>query len=368
MTALPDLSQSVFSHEEIVALLSVVDPQDVEAVRAAAEKVLLKECGNGVYLRGLIEASNVCRCDCHYCGIRKSNTKVRHYTLAQNDILLLAQQAANLGYGSIVIQTGERQNKTFLDALEKTIQLIKTETVSDALPQGIGITLCIGEQTEETYRRLFKAGAHRYLLRIETTNPVLFSRIHPADQHFETRVHCLQRLKKIGYQVGTGVMIGLPGQTIEDLANDILFFKEQDIDMIGMGPFIPHPDTPLGGVACPDEATRLHLGHMMIAATRLVLRDVNIAATTALQALDPAGRERAFRFGANVMMPLMTPGEAREDYNLYPGKPNLKETNNDYQVSFSAFLNEIGRTLGQNQWGDAPHASRGGGNSPPFSS
>jgi biotin synthase len=195
----------------------------------------------------------------------------------------------------------------------------KKKRKATGLPKGLGLTLCVGEQSEETYVRLFEAGAHRYLLRIETANPALFASIHPPEQKFETRLVCLRKLRKIGYQVGTGVMIGLPEQTLHDLADDILFFKNEDIDMIGMGPFIPHEDTPLWTSPCPAAAERLRLGLMMIAVTRLVLRNVNIAATTALQALDPLGREKALRYGANVMMPLMTPEGPREDYQLYPG-------------------------------------------------
>lgn len=355
---LPDLSQTAFTHQEIVQILSVTEPDQIESVRAAAEEVLLKECGDAVYMRGLIEASNVCRCDCHYCGIRKSNASVQRYTLGAEDIVALAQHAADVGYGSIVIQTGERQNKSFIDDLEKTILRIKQETRRDFLPQGLGITLCVGEQTEETYRRLFEAGAHRYLLRIETTNPSLFARIHPTDQIFETRVSCLLALKSIGYQVGTGVMIGLPGQTTDDLANDILFFQKLDIDMIGMGPFVPHPDTPLGNVPCGHGAERLRLGLLMIAATRLVLRDVNIAATTALQTLDPKGREKAFRFGANVVMPLMTPEGPRENYQLYPGKPFLNESAESCRIELAASITAAGRKLSLNAWGDPLHATR----------
>ncbi|MGE4350796.1 MAG: [FeFe] hydrogenase H-cluster radical SAM maturase HydE [Bdellovibrionales bacterium] len=352
------MPQTAFSREEIADILGLRDKTKIEAIRQTAQDVLLKECGDGVYMRGLVEISNACRCDCCYCGIRKSNRTVERYTLTQEDILKIARKCAAIGYGSIVLQSGERQDPAFLDELVDTLRRIKEETRGDHLPDGLGITLCIGEQTESAYRRLFEAGAHRYLLRIETTNPTLFAQIHPPEQKFETRLACLRTLKKIGYQVGTGVMIGLPGQTLLDLADDILFFKNEDIDMIGMGPFIPHKDTPLGALPCPDASERFRLGLMMIAATRLVLRDVNIAATTALQALDPLGREKALRYGANVMMPLMTPEGPRENYELYPGKPFINETSEACHAGLAANIAAAGRTLGLNVWGDAPHATR----------
>lgn len=358
MSLLPDLTQKEFSREDIATILAATEVGEINKIRVAAEDVLLKHCGAEVYMRGLVEASNVCRCDCFYCGIRKSNKTVTRYDLGVDELVSLAQQCVAFGYGSMVIQTGERSDKKFIDNLETAIHRIKNETCGDNLPQGLGITLSVGEQTKETYRRFFEAGAHRYLLRIETTNPELFAQIHPPEQRIETRLECLRTLREVGYQVGTGVMIGLPGQSIEDLANDIMFFKTHDIAMIGMGPFIPHEQTPLWGKQCPDEESRLRLGLLMIAATRLVLRDVNIAATTALQAIDPQGREKALRFGANVMMPMMTPENVRLDYLLYPNKPNLNENAANARLDMEAFLKNIGRNLGLNKWGDAPHATK----------
>jgi len=343
---------------DLIKLLGAKEPEEIEAVQAEAERVLLAHCGNGVYLRGLVEASNACACDCLYCGIRKSNRDVNRYTLSLEDILACARQCAEMGYGSMVIQSGERADKKFLDTIEEAVKRIKAETATDKQPEGLGITLCIGQQTYETYKRLYDAGAHRYLLRIESTNPKLFAQMHPAEQSFESRVTCLKMLGEIGYQVGTGVMIGLPGQTLEDLADDILFFSTLDIDMIGMGPFIPHPGTPLGDLPCPDVPERVRLALLMIAVTRLKLKDVNIAATTALQALDPVGREKGLRFGANVIMPQMSPTDVRADYQLYPGKPCLDENAKDCQSCLNMRIEFAGRKIGLYAWGDSIHAKK----------
>jgi biotin synthase len=343
---------------ELAKILGATEPAEIEAVRAAAERVLLENCGDKVFLRGLVEASNACACDCFYCGIRKSNRNVNRYTLEADDIVACARQCSEMGYGSMVIQSGERSDRKFIDLVAGAVERIKTETRSEAQPEGLGITLCIGQQNYDTYRRLYEAGAHRYLLRIETTNPELFARLHPEDQTFESRVECLAMLRDIGFQLGTGVMIGLPGQTLDDLAGDILFFRQHDIDMIGMGPFIPHPDTPLGGEACPDVETRVRLALLMIAATRLALKDVNIASTTALQALDPIGREKGLRFGANVVMPQVTPQDVRRDYQLYPGKPCLEENAGECQSCLGMRIEFAGRKIGYHQWGDSLHAGK----------
>ncbi len=349
-------AQKDLGRQDLVKLLSASTPEQIEAVRAEAERVLLANCGDGVFLRGLVEASNACACDCLYCGIRKSNRDVNRYTLSLEDILACARQCADYGYGSMVIQSGERADKKFVDLVAEAVARIKAETQTDKQPDGLGITLCIGQQSYETYQRLYDAGAHRYLLRIESTNPKLFAKIHPADQTFESRVECLKMLRDIGYQVGTGVMIGLPGQTIEDLADDILFFSTMDIDMIGMGPFIPHPETPLWGEPVADVPARVQLALLMIAATRLKLRDVNIASTTALQALDPVGREKGLKFGANVIMPQMSPTDVRADYQLYPGKPCLDENAKECQSCLNMRIEFAGRKIGLYAWGDSQHA------------
>lgn len=347
-----------FDHADLVALLSALEAEDISTIQVAAERRLFEECGNAVYYRGLVEASNVCRCDCFYCGICKSNAAVNRYTLSADEILECARQCAAFGYGSIVIQSGERGDKRFLDDIEVVLRRIKLETRSPELPDGLGITLSLGQQSRETYQRLYAAGAHRYLLRIETSNPKLFASIHPPEQTLEARLEALTVLRDAGFQVGTGVMIGLPGQTLDDLAADIEFFRELDVDMIGMGPFIPHKDTPMGSLPCLSAVERVRLTLLMIAATRLALRDVNIASTTALQALDPLGREKGLQFGANVLMPQITPQAVRCDYQLYPGKPHLDESVEACRVELDARIAAVGRIVGYNQWGDAAHARK----------
>lgn len=326
-----------------------------------AEETLLHYCGNKVYYRGLIEFSNECANDCHYCGIRAGNPKIKPYRLPLDRIVSAAKWCAEQGYGSIVLQSGERRDDDFVDFVETAVRAVKKGTVGKKLPRGLGVTLCVGEQTAEVYKRFFEAGSHRYLLRIETTNPVLFARIHPSHQRFDDRIAALHRLRDAGFQVGTGVMIGLPGQTVDDLANDLLFFKEMDIDMIGMGPYIVHNDTPMATWPDANDRTpreRFDLALRMIAAARLLLKNVNIAATTALQAIDPVGREKGLQFGANIIMPQVTPLEVRKEYVLYEGKPCLDESAEHCKGCLEMRIRSVDRTVGYDDWGDSRHVRR----------
>lgn len=341
--------------------MSLRDAKEVEAVRSRAEHILLDHCGRDVYYRGLIEFSNSCACDCLYCGIRRSNSAVKRYTLSMQEIVNQARWCASQGYGSLVLQSGERNDSRFVEFVVDAVKEIKKRTRGEKLPDGLGITLCVGEQTTETYRRFFDAGAHRYLLRIETSSPRLFRQWHPPGQTLENRLRCLESLKTIGFQVGTGVMIGVPGQTISELAEDICFFRNMDVDMIGMGPFIIHNQTPLASCQNQHQLSReetVSLALRMIAVTRIVLKDVNIAATTALQALDPVGREKGLRHGANVIMPQLTPTERRKDYLLYEGKPCLDETAGQCKNCLQTRLSSVDRTVGYDKWGDSIHWSR----------
>ncbi|MGL4854437.1 MAG: [FeFe] hydrogenase H-cluster radical SAM maturase HydE, partial [Lentisphaeria bacterium] len=259
------------------------------------------------------------------------------------------------GYASAVLQAGERNDNNFIDMIERILIAIKKQTNSK-----LRITLSLGEQSYDTYQRWFNAGAHRYLLRIESSNPTLFSKIHPKNHlhSFDYRVKCLHFLQKIGYQVGTGVMIGLPFQTIEDLANDILFFKNNDIDMIGMGPFIYHSQTPLNHFRnnwqIPNKDL-LNLALRMIATTRIVLKNVNIAATTALQALHNNGREFAIKAGANIIMPNTTQTQYRSSYQLYENKPCTDENASMCRGCLEKRIQLIGENIVYNQWGDSKH-------------
>ncbi|MDI9400694.1 MAG: [FeFe] hydrogenase H-cluster radical SAM maturase HydE [Limisphaerales bacterium] len=343
--------------DDIVALLQSCENEEQFArLQEEALATTLREIGPEVHFRGLIEFSNICSRDCFYCGIRKSNKKVERYCLSAEEIIELAEWSAKQGYGSIALQSGERSDPAFIDFVEETLRQIKSKTRSAALLNGLGITLCVGEQTKETFQRFFDAGAHRYLLRIETTSPSLFRQIHPSKQSLQTRLRSLEYLKEIGYQTGTGVMIGLPGQTYEDLARDILFFKEFDIDMIGMGPYLSHHDTPMSLYAEENQKNRLHIfkkSLAMIAATRIVCPKINIAATTALQTIDPAGRIDGLRFGANVLMPQTTPPGFRRNYLLYEGKPAMDENAEETRLALEREINEIGRQVSKNRWGDS---------------
>ena len=352
------LSKSAFTKEDIIRLLSVTNKEEIEAIRTKAYDVMKQHCGEEVYLRGLIEFSNYCINDCNYCGIRKSNSNVDRYILEKDEIIQSAKWCADNGYGSLVLQSGERNDDQFIDFIFDIVKSIKHETKSEKLPDGLGVTLCVGEQTPDNYKRLFDAGSHRYLLRIETSNKELYSELHPEYQNFERRVECLYSLKEVGFQVGTGVMIGFPNQTIEHLADDILFFKKMDIDMIGMGPYIVHNQTPMSDLAelYGSKKTEIYqLALKMIAVTRIVLKDVNIASTTALQAMFPMGREAGLMYGANIIMPLLTPTEVREQYQLYEGKPCLDEFSSDCFECIQYRIESTGRTIAKDKWGDSRH-------------
>jgi len=315
--------------------------------------------GNDVYYRGIIEFSNICACDCLYCGIRMSNKVVERFTLQEQEVMDASRWCAEAGYGSLVLQAGERKDPAFIEYVERLVRRIRSEIVHPELPQGLGITLSLGEQTLETYRRWYAAGAHRYLLRIETTHPALFGRIHPPSQTLEARLQALTDLATAGFQVGTGVMIGIPGQSLEMLTDDILFFRDHTIDMIGMGPWLFHPDTPMRDWPQPlSKEELLQLSLNMIAVVRLACPDVNIAATTALQAMVPDGRERGLSYGANVTMPNLTPVHARANYQLYDGKPCTNEGREECRGCLMGRVESVGRTVALNQWGDAPRFTR----------
>lgn len=339
---------------ELARLLAAETADEQARLFRAAYAVKTRHCGRQVSVRGLVEAGNVCAKDCLYCGIRRSNAAVARYRLAAEDIVRLAEETRSLGYASLVIQGGEVESEANTAFFEDVLRRLA--------PLALGVTLSLGEQSEETYRRWRAAGAARYLLRIETANPDLYRALHPADHSWERRVACLRALRRCGYQVGTGVMCGLPGQTLDDLAGDILFFGEIDADMIGMGPYIPHPDTPLGrAVEALDEdasCRRLELGLRMIAATRLFLHDVNIAAATALQALMDDGRERGLLAGANVLMPNVTDTRYRRSYQLYEGKPALDETSSDARTALDRRLAALGESIAYGVRGDSPHYHR----------
>ncbi len=362
------LRQTEFSRDDLTRLISLEAQDDREALYRAAYAVKARTVGRVAYFRGLIEFSNICTKDCLYCGIRKSHRGVRRFESTKDEILRLAKWVWENRYGSVVLQSGERTDPKFVLFVEDVLRGIKELSRGE-----LGITLCLGEQTEETYRRWFDAGAHRYLLRIEESNPALYARYHPQDGNhvWEVRDRCISVLKSIGYQAGTGVMIGLPGQTAENLADDILYYRRKGIDMIGMGPYIVASGTPMGdaveasgGNTAEEKRRRFVLGLNMIAATRLALPTVNIAATTALQGLDPRGRELGLRAGANVLMPIVTEPRHRPDYQLYDDKPCVEDTSEECLACVTGRVRWAGDEPGFGSWGDSRHWYERRGRSP----
>ncbi len=348
------LNKTGFAKNDLIELLCC-SGKDRDLLLKKSSEIKEQQVGNKVYLRGLIELTNRCAKNCYYCGIRRDNDKVNRYFISDDETLEAARFAYENRYGSIVIQTGEIQSEWFIRKIESLILDIKKLSGGK-----LGITLSCGEQTEETYRRWFDAGAHRYLLRIETSNPYLYAVLHPYDHRWNRRIECLRLLKKVGYMTGTGVMIGLPGQTVGDLANDLLFMKELDIDMCGTGPYIEHEDTPLvqlkDGLLPLQE--RFELTLKMIAVLRILMPDINIASTTALQAIDKTGREKALKIGANILMPNITPGNYRDDYKLYANKPCTDESPEDCGKYIEARVRLAGCEIGFDEWGDSKHYTK----------
>lgn len=339
------------SATELRLLLEVEDKDVLEQIFQEAYRVKLKHIGNKVYFRGIIEFSNICAKDCFYCGIRKSNKNVDRFKMAEDDIVKSALWTYENDYGSLVIQGGEIESAENASFIERIVKRIKSETDGK-----LGITLSLGEQTPEVYQRWFAAGAHRYLLRIESSNEELYQKLHPKNHSFQHRLNCIRKLKALGYQTGTGVMMGLPGQTSEDMANDILFFEREDIDMLGMGPYIVHNETPLAKqVENFDKEKQFMLGLKMIAVCRIYLKDVNIAAATALQALNPQGRELGIQAGANIIMPNITDTKYRANYQLYDGKPCLDENSSMCKGCLQRRIENVNETIGYGEWGDSPH-------------
>ncbi len=319
-----------------------------------AGKVQEKVVGKKVFFRGLIEFSNFCTKNCYYCGIRKDNRNIDRYDIPDDAILSAARFAYKNRYGSLVLQSGERSDDRFVERISRLLYEIKKLSKGE-----LGITISLGEQTRETYKEWFKAGAHRYLLRIESSDEELYYRIHPRDEKhdYQTRLKCLYTLKELGYQTGTGVMIGLPFQTYEHLAKDLLFMKEFDVHMVGMGPYIEHHDTPLYRYReqlWPLQR-RFEVALNMIATLRLLMPDINIAAATALQAIDPMGREKALKCGANIIMPNITPTANRKNYLLYENKPCTDEGADDCTNCLNVRIAMAGREVGYGEWGDSKH-------------
>ena len=296
--------------DELIAILA--DDSCNETLFKAANRVREEFLGDEIHLRGIIEFSNICRCNCAYCGLRRDNTQIERYRLEPETIIEFAQKAVSYGYKTIVLQSGE-DNYYSEDKMVQIIKGIKKLNVA--------LTLSIGEKSYEEYKIFKEAGADRFLLRIETTDEELYKKLH-YEMSFENRKKCLLNLRELGYEVGTGCLIGLPDQSFESLASDILFFKELNADMIGLGPFIPNKDTPLKDA----KGGAFELSIKVMALTRLLLPDINIPATTAMETLNSNGRVIALQSGANVVMPNVTEETYKKKYKLYPGKVCVNDT------------------------------------------
>lgn len=292
--------------EEIIRLLVSKDELTNNELYSLADKIRTRSVGNEIYLRALIEFSNICQRNCLYCGLRLNNKKLKRYSLSEDEILNCVENATNLGFKTIVLQSGE----SLTYSQKRLVNLIKEIKKYD-----VALTLSLGEKAYDEYKAYKDAGADRYLLRIETTDKNLYKQMHP-NSSFENRVECLNNLKKLNYEVGSGCLVGLPNQTVESLAEDILFFKKINADMIGIGPFISHPHTPLS----TSQNGNFSLAVKVMSITRILMPEINIPATTAMESLVQTGQKIALQCGANVVMINWTDDSVKKQYDIYPNK------------------------------------------------
>jgi biotin synthase len=348
------------NRDEILHWLRETDESRLEALWARADDTRRRAVGDAVHLRGLIEVSNHCIRSCAYCGIAACAPKVERYRMTREEIFECADRAKEYGFGTVVMQAGEDPGLRG-DWMAEIIHGIKART-------GLAITLSLGERDEADLRAWRAAGADRYLLRFETTDPALYRAIHPSlPGTLSDRIEQLLAMREIGFEIGTGVMVGIPGQTWDTLANDIWTFRDYDMDMIGIGPYLASPGTPLDGPL--GETLRLRAGTeqtpsdplttlKVLALTRLVCPETNIPSTTALATLDPAsGRASGLQRGANVVMPNLTPPKYRVLYQIYPGKAGLHETADITRAKIEAQIQALGRTVGRGP-GTSPRLSQ----------
>ena len=328
------MTNDTLDRSSIIELLTVT-PADELYWRA--DEVRREAVGDDVHLRGLIEFSNICRNDCLYCGIRRGNRQVQRYRMTEEELVETAKRAADLGFQTIVLQSGE---DLYFDQARmcRIIEQIKRIDVA--------LTLSVGERDYKDYKAFRDAGADRYLIRIETTDRDLYHRLNPG-MSWERRHECLLMIRELGYELGSGIMVGLPGQTVESITDDLLYLKDICIDMAGIGPFIPHPETPLAN----ESGGTLEQALRTMAVMRLLMPDINIPATTAMESLHPQGRIMALQAGANVVMPNVTEGEYRRLYELYPGKICVNDTPAHCRSCIGLKIRSIGRTIGQGRGG-----------------
>ena len=336
-------------HEDIRATLREADAARLAALWARADAVRRDHVGDAVHLRGLVEISNICVRQCAYCGIRAGAADVDRYRMPVADVLAGAERALSYGFGTIVLQAGEDPGLT-RTVVADMIRRIRQRT-------GLAITLSLGERSPDDLRAWRDAGADRYLLRFETSDRQLYARIHPTPPGAGAdRIAQLRILRDLGYEVGSGIMVGIPGQTWDSLADDVLAFRTLDLDMIGVGPFIACPGTPLAGALGATLRRQAGASQVpndvlttlkVVAVTRLVCPDVNIPSTTALATLDPAaGRANGLRCGANVVMPNLTPVRYRVLYRIYPGKAGIHEPAARSTARLRALITALGRVVG----------------------
>jgi len=341
-------------HSEILAWLREDEPARLAELWQKADQTRQQHVGGEVHLRGLVEISNYCIRLCGYCGLRAPHTELKRYRMSREEILGCVRQAVAFRYGTVVIQAGEDPGIE-ADWMAEVVRQIKRETP-------LAVTLSLGERMDEELSLWRTAGADRYLLRFETSNAALFDRIHPPRPGVPSdRIAMLRRLRELGYEVGSGVMIGIPGQTYEDLADDIRMFDELGLDMIGVGPYLPHPATPLGDATVerllPGDAQVPNnelMTYKVIALARLACPRANIPSNTALATLNlRQGRELGLVRGANVIMPNLTPPQYRALYEIYPSKACIRETGEQCHVCVTARIENLGREIGHGR-GDSP--------------
>jgi biotin synthase len=327
---------------EVRRWLQERDPRRLDQLWARADEVRRRYVGDEVHLRGLVEVSNHCVRQCHYCGLRAGRRALPRYRMNADEVFACAQQARAFGFGTVVLQAGEDPVLSS-DWVAEVVRRIKSTT-------GLAVTLSLGERTREELEAWREAGADRYLLRFETSDAGLFRAIHPSQAgRVRSRLSCLEELRSLGYEVGSGVMVGLPGQSYASLVDDLMLFREHDLDMIGIGPFIEHPDTPLGSVGRgPGEVPADELmTTIMMALARLACPQANIPSTTALATLNVAqGRELGLCRGANVVMPDLTPTKYRRAYEIYPSKARWFETAEQCAACVRRRIESIGRRTG----------------------
>jgi len=319
------------SKAEYIQLLQDDSEQTAENIFEIARRIRNRHYSNHIYVRGLIETTNYCRNDCYYCGIRKSNRQVVRYRLSEKEILDCCYRGYEMGFRTFVLQGGE--DPAWTDG--KVVKLIAG--IKQRYPD-CAVTLSLGEREKASYQRYYEAGADRYLLRHETANDSHYRKLHPAELSLEHRRQCLWDLKEIGFQVGTGMMVGSPGQTLECLAEDLLFIQELQPHMVGIGPFISHHDTPFRDKQNGTLLQTLQL----LGILRIMLPKALLPATTALATIDRTGREKGILAGANVIMPNLSPQEARKNYLLYDNKKSTGLENADELEKLKKSISDIG--------------------------